>query len=80
MSIVPTHDALLIVVKNHLISYFSKTTVSSILKFLDTEDKLFWYLSKEKKLLKFLKNVRGKKLIEELEMQWDAYSKEKDNL
>lgn len=80
MSIVPTHDALLIVVKNHLISSFSKTTVSSILKFLDTEDKLFWYLSKEKKLLKFLKNVRGKKLIEELEMQWDAYSKEKDNL
>lgn len=80
MNIIPTHDAILIVVKNHLISSFSKKTVSSILKFLDTDDKLFWFLGQEKKTLKSLKDVKGKKLIEELEKHWDAYIKEKDNL
>lgn len=76
----PLHDALLTVVKNHLLSSHPKTTVASILKFLDTDDKLFWFLGQEKKILKSLKDVKGKKLIEELEKQWDAYIKEKDNL
>lgn len=76
----PLHDALHTVVKNHLLSSHPKTTVASILKFLDTDDKLFWFLGQEKKTLKSLKDVKGKKLLEELEKHWDAYIKEKDNL
>ena len=56
------HDALVKVVTEHVTTLLSEQTlIDAVLSVLDTEDKLFWYLGKEKKIKKQLSlfTVRG---------------------
>ena len=64
------HDALVKVV-TEVISLSEQTLIDAVLSVLDTEDKLFWYLGKEKKIKKLLPYSTGdtcsnlKKVLEE---------------
>ena len=66
------HDALVKVVTEHVTTLLSEQTlIDAVLSLLDTEDKLFWYLGKEKKIKKQLSSystgdtLKLKKVLEE---------------
>lgn len=66
------HDALVKVVTEHVTTLLSEQTlIDAVLSVLDTEDKLFWYLGKEKKIKKQLSSystedaLKLKKVLEE---------------
>lgn len=66
------HDALVKVVTEHVTTLLSEQTlIDAVLSVLDTEDKLFWYLGKEKKIKKLIYSsstgdtLKLKKVLEE---------------
>lgn len=66
------HDALVKVVTEHVTTLLSEQTlIDAVLSVLDTEDKLFWYLGKEKKIKKLISSystgdtLKLKKVLEE---------------
>lgn len=66
------HDALVKVVTEHVTTLLSEQTlIDTVLSTLDTDDKLFWYLGKEKKIKKLLLScntgdtLKLKKVLEE---------------
>lgn len=77
------HDALVKVVTDHITTLLSEQTlIDAVLSTLDTDDKLFWYLGKEKKIKKLLLSYNTRdtlKLKKVLEEQYNEDSKNKNN-
>ena len=77
------HDALVKVVTDHITTLLSEQTlIDTVLSTLNTDDKLFWYLGKEKKIKKLLLSYNTGdtlKLKKVLEEQYNEDSKNKNN-
>lgn len=77
------HDALVKVVTDHITTLLSEQTlIDTVLSTLNTDDKLFWYLGKEKKIKKQLSSCNTGdvlKLKKDLENQYNEDSKNKNN-
>lgn len=79
------HNALILVCETHLTKFIGNQVLAeSILMILDTDDKLFWYLRKEKKINKLIsshlltRNINTGdmlKLKKDLEKQYNEDSK-----